>query len=318
MTTDTDPIESAMSSLRSQPWTGETYNKDLEEKLMREFHTHKPSSRISRHRTLIATLAVLLVGGAAFAAAGGADVVKKFFLDIRIIVRGPDGTVFDGVVELEPVEGEEGTAAATLDLGDGGQTTIEIQEVSASELAGADIPDGEEMTMMTVSLSGLSAEEAEMAKERTIEFMATVHTGKEPIEQTEILEQIAEAEIVVPWTDDNGDDRELYIVREYGEDGTSVVKIFGSRWTEEGDEVFDTLGMVTHLDSLIVEAPTIEFHKDRLTSMTVLCEDGEERVIRFDPDRPHLEGEPATVQITIEGHESGTALEESDWEAEED
>ncbi len=301
MRTDKDPIERVMCSLRSQQWTGETYDKELEERLMREFHSHKPSYRISRHRTLVATLAVLLVGGAAFAAAGGADVVKKFFYDIRIVIMMPDGTVEDAVVELEPVEGEEGTAAGTFNLGDGGQTTIEIQEVSASKLAGADIPDGEEMTMMTVSLSGLSAEEAEMAAERTIELMATVRAGDEPIEQTEILKQIAEAEFVVPWTDDNGDDRELYIVREYGEDGTSVVKIIGSRWTEEGDEVFDMLGMVTHLDSVIVEVPTIEFHKDSLTSMTVLCEDGEERVIRLEPEGPHLEGEPGTVQITIEG-----------------
>jgi len=301
--TDPDPVEDAMGSLRSQQWTSETYNKELEEKLMREFHTHKPRSRLSRHRTLIATLAVLLVGGAAFAAAGGADAVQHFFYNVRIVIMGADGEAIDTIVELEQIEGAEGVATGTINLGDGGQATLELMTVDAGELTGVDVPGGEEMKMMTISLSGAVGVEADSGAERTVEFLAAMFAGDEPIEQTDILEQITEAEIVVPWTDDNGDDRKLYIVREHGEDDTSVLKIFGSRWTEDDDEVFDLLGMVTQLDSLIVEAPTIEFHKDRLTSLTVLCEDGEERTIRFGPDGSQAEGESATVEITIGGLE---------------
>jgi hypothetical protein len=248
-------------------------------------------------------LAVLFVGGAAFAAVGGAEAVKELFLNVRIVIRGIDGEAVEATVDLEQVEGEEGAATGTIDLGDGGQATLELMTVDAGDLTGADGLGGEEMKMMTVSLSGTVSDQEDLAAERTIELLATMNTGDGPIEQTDILEQIAEAELVVPWTDGNGDDRELYIVREYGEDDTSVLKLFGSRWNQEGDEVFDMLGMVTQLDSPIVEAPTIEFHEGNLTSLTVRCEDGEERTIRFDADGTHLEGESATVHITIGGME---------------
>lgn len=285
---------------------------------MREFHTHKPSARISRHRMLIATLAVLLVGGAAFAAVGGADGVKRFFVNVRIVMIGSDGTVHDTVVELEKIDGEEGTATATLDLGDGEQATLEIQEVNVSQLGGVDIDGGEEAAMVTISLSGLQADHADTKTERTIELMATLHTGDEPIEQTEVLEQIADAEIVVPWTDSDGDEREVYIVREEGEDGTSVVKLFGSRWTEDDEEVFDMLGIVMQLDSLIVDAPTIEIHKDRVTSVTVLCEDGQERTLRIGRNAKAKKSDPETVQIIIGSTEDESAVRERDWESEEE
>ncbi|MGD2110111.1 MAG: hypothetical protein PVI86_12065 [Phycisphaerae bacterium] len=266
---------------------------------MREFHTHRPPSGIRRHRTLAVTFGVLLVGGAAFAAVGGAETVKQFFFDVRVVIMGTDGAVHDAVVQLEQIDGEEGAAVGTIELGDGEEATIELKEMALPAEAGVDLPEGEEMRMMTISLAGMDADLKDGTAERTIELSAVMYTGDEPIEQNDVLEQIAEAEFTVPWTDSNGDDREVFIVREEGEDGSSVIKLFGSRWTGEGDEVFDMLGIVADFDSLIVEAPRIEIHKDRITSLTVVGEDGRKGILRLDRQRPNRMGDPPAVQVII-------------------
>ena len=58
-----DPVERAMNSLKSQEWLNDGNRAELEEKLMNTFHTPTKSSRFTKYRTLMVTLAIVLVGG---------------------------------------------------------------------------------------------------------------------------------------------------------------------------------------------------------------------------------------------------------------
>ena len=109
-----DPIDGAFESLRGRQWPGDYQNRQLREKLMQEVRTRQSSSRLRRRGTLVATLALLVLGSAGFAAAGGVELVKSWFVTIEVRINGE---VVD-VVETE----------AVIEI-DGGQMTITLEDM---------------------------------------------------------------------------------------------------------------------------------------------------------------------------------------------
>ena len=75
---------------------------------MQEFRNQRTSSRLGRRGALIAALAVLLLGGAGFAAAGGVELVKDWF--ITVTVNGEPVEVTDADVTIE-TEGDSVTVS---------------------------------------------------------------------------------------------------------------------------------------------------------------------------------------------------------------
>jgi hypothetical protein len=122
---DKDPVAGALQALKSQQWAGGTHNDDLEERLMREFDVKGGASRFSRHRLLAVAAAVLLIGGAGFAVAGGLDMVRSWFVTVEI---GP------GAIEIEEGVLEEGEmVTATIDV-DCDNTTITLTDSEGNEI----------------------------------------------------------------------------------------------------------------------------------------------------------------------------------------
>jgi hypothetical protein len=262
---------------------------------MREPHLGGTPSRFSRHRTLITALAVILVGGAAFAAVGGVEAVKRVFVNVTIQLTGPDGESYE-YVTLQPFEVENGQASATLTIDeDMGSIVLDgLGDTVPTDESG--IVQGE--VMATVTIDSASAGVGEPDAERTVELSMTLNTGDEPIAQEAILAQIADADVMAPWIDADGDERALYVVR--GTDGTEpVLRVFGTRWLDDGEEVFDVIGMMTGDVVDGVEVVDVVVDENGLVTMTLLAQDGAEQRVAFsgNPGQDDIQAE--AIQVTI-------------------
>ena len=78
-----DPVDHALESLGGQHWPEDYDNNKLKDKIMKDFNTNR-TARFSRRRTLAATLAVVLLGTAGFAAAGGVAMVQGWFITVEV------------------------------------------------------------------------------------------------------------------------------------------------------------------------------------------------------------------------------------------
>ena len=140
MRNEHDPVDSALQSLGGQKWPGASHNPKLEDKLMRAFEDKGSTSKIRRHPLLAACLAVLLLGSLGFAAGGGIEMVRSWFVTIEVNgeVIGPLEVVPDenGNAEFDippiEIEGDE-AAVATISIdtgetgdGEGGMKTVSV------------------------------------------------------------------------------------------------------------------------------------------------------------------------------------------------
>lgn len=157
MHNDQDPVDVALNYLRSTARAPFIPDAKLEEKLMRSFDNNSTSSRLAKYRTLLIASAVTMLGGAGFAAAGGADVVKSWFVTVEL--TGEDGQVFIAV--LEPVEGKDGTATMDLDLGNGQQASVGIWRLTGLTVDDPLSELGEDATMINVTLNGEASAEGD-------------------------------------------------------------------------------------------------------------------------------------------------------------
>ncbi len=129
---------------------------------MQEYHTNRSSSHPRRRGLIAAMLAVVLLGSVGFAAAGGVEMVKGWFMNVTVSVDGEviasedivldeDGTgtivlppnAVDGAEELtftvesaetgEPIDGE-GTATINISMEDNvTQLQVEIEQNDAEK-----------------------------------------------------------------------------------------------------------------------------------------------------------------------------------------
>lgn len=302
-----DPTDRALASLRSQHWTGEPHKVELEEKLMKMYRAKNLSFHIGQHRVLTTLLAVLLIGGVGFAAAGGVEAVKTLFVTVRLL--GPNGEVYE-TIDVEPIEYEDGAATAVIDMGDGQQATLELQKVDPEELLeDGSVAMGEEMAVMTITLDGPPAgAHRDGGTEQTIDIdmLATTETD-EPMDQTSVLQQIAQAELVIPWVDNAGQSKELYLVRDTEDDTGTCFKIFCSRELDSGEKVFDMIAMVPGVFAQVTDVSNIEVDEYGVTTMTFLFEDGQERTLKFNTASEGVHGGADRVEIHLHGKQAQQA-----------
>jgi hypothetical protein len=102
---------------------------------MREFDSKTVRSRLSTYRVPVIALAVVLIGGAGFAATGGVQAAKAILVKIKL--QGADGTVFEGSLQPD----ESGLAEVHVE-GDDGQTTKLLMQVQSGGLINVP-PQGE-------------------------------------------------------------------------------------------------------------------------------------------------------------------------------
>ena len=133
---DSDAVDRALQSLAGQQWPGDSYDVQLESKLMQSYETNRPVPAFYRHRLLIPALALVLIASVGFVSFGGVALVKSWFVtttingqvvDVREVVPKEDGSATFNV----PVSTKDGENVVELSIeGDGtptgGQKTVNV------------------------------------------------------------------------------------------------------------------------------------------------------------------------------------------------
>lgn len=136
MQKDWNPVDSALQSLASRHWPAEHRYIEMEKRVMQAFEANKPAARQTARRLVIPAVGILLIGGAAFVAAGGLTMVRSWFVttavdgqivDTRAVTPNADGSASFTVPVGPPREGGK-TVALTLegDGADGGAKTVNV------------------------------------------------------------------------------------------------------------------------------------------------------------------------------------------------
>mgnify|MGYP000864416595 CR=1 FL=1 len=132
-----DIVESALQSLAGQRWPGANHNSQLESKLMQAFDKQKSKNIITRHPLIAACLAVLVLGSFGFAAAGGVEMVKSWFiLNVEIDGIQDFNEAFDGPVNITLTTDENGTQRVYLTDANGDPLTMADLEVKNEVIEG--------------------------------------------------------------------------------------------------------------------------------------------------------------------------------------
>ena len=103
-----DPVDSALRSLAGGCWPKNGPDLETEQKLMRDFEANRRARVAGHRRVWLPALVVLVLGGVVFAAAGGVDMVRGWFMTVTVEVDGEVVAVEDVVLD------EQGQATITL------------------------------------------------------------------------------------------------------------------------------------------------------------------------------------------------------------
>lgn len=147
MRNNIDPVDRALESLRGREWPEVKLDPELENKLMHRFDNRNTTAFLSRHRVLVSALALMLVVGVSFAAAGGVALVRSWFVTVTV----------DGQTETHEVApNEDGSATVTVPLPESkdGLRVVEMTVDSGELPAG----DGSQSMSVSVSTDGDEAE----------------------------------------------------------------------------------------------------------------------------------------------------------------
>ena len=138
MTATHNTVDSALGSIRSDPWPGSDHPPLFQELIVTEASRHTASRRRTRRLAAAIGIGATVVGGTVFAASGGPAVFRAMF---RGQVVTEDGTVLefegvaDGVATLQFPDGRTATIQSTG--APGGQIQLEATVDAPAPPAGA-------------------------------------------------------------------------------------------------------------------------------------------------------------------------------------
>jgi len=172
---------------------------------MQQFNNRPSGSRFSQSHSLLLALAFVAIGGVTFAAAGGVAVMQRWLVRVEI-----NGEVTEVALD------ENGEHTFTVDTEDGGTATVHVKQSTT--------PDGE-TTRIAIEATGDGTTEEEVCK-----VIRKVGIGLP--ESTYTLDDLGDAEPLAAWTNQAGDDNELYILATEDGDGS---RIFFVTYFEDGE-----------------------------------------------------------------------------------
>lgn len=281
---DHDIVDSALNTLRSGSWTG-SFNPQLEEKLMQEFDRNRSSSRVARHPVWAAAIAILVLGGGAFAAGGGIDMIKSLFVTVEVAGEQLH-------VELQPVGDNTYEGSLETQTADGRQANIHVRRQEQGD-------DRKEM-YVNVNVSDDGSEQQEVSEVK-MQRMMPGDLGP-AADQTYTVEDLGDAEPVHTWTSTAGDARGIYLIPEEAE---ARVRIFSVTTPAEGDA---TVRMLTRLPAgdEWLATPTVSVDDKDVITLTWESGDGEEKQRRVIKLVDRVSKDPADLQHGINLEVPGT------------
>ncbi len=190
MRRERDPVDSALELLRSESWTAEPWNPDLENQLMNSIDP-KPRAGVNGRHVGLAAVALVAVSGAAFAATGGIARIQKW-LNIEI----------NGVSQSVPLD-ENGRSQFTVQTEDGGEALVEVERTGTPE-------EGQQTRIRVTKGAGEDGGMQVNEEVEAVQVRRTGHDGMELTGEVSAAELAADATLLKEWTDKAGAAWSLY------------------------------------------------------------------------------------------------------------
>lgn len=186
-----DPVDNALDALRTETWSAAPLTPEQETLLMQQADKQMKQRGPQSYRALIAAIAVIAVGGAAFAATDGVSRLRTWLFDVEVA----PGTNAKILVH----DGQTGTMIIEDDDG-----TITEIEARADELE-----DGGTRAKVTVRKSD------DIGETEDVHEVIRVR-GEGPVE-TVSLDVLKDAELLTDWFDETERVVEVYAVSKKGD-----------------------------------------------------------------------------------------------------
>ncbi len=261
---------------------------------MQEFSKNRSSRFIARRPALIAACAIVLVGGGAFAAAGGINLIKRFFVTVDIAGQPVQ-------LELQPVG--DNTQEGTLDtqLADGRQAKIHVQRVDR-----VDADTNEHKMQVRVNLTGEDGQ-----SEAFNDMEITRGDGPGQSEQTYTVADLGDAEPAHQWVNAQGESRAVYLIED---EDSGKIRVFTTKSQPDGTTV---VRMAAQLPAGRGFDTSPEAATDDSGMVTLTWDDGggdhvNKRVIKLmdrtsvDPNAPIVADTPeGRIEIKVGEHGGG-------------
>jgi hypothetical protein len=250
MRNDHDPVDSALESLRSATWTGNSFNPQLEEKLMQEFMKNPSPRRFSRLPTwFIAVAGVLIAGGAA---TGTVALVRGWFVTVQI-----------GDREYQLQTDENGRAEMVVQTDDGKTANIQIQRT-----------DGEAGDETHVQVN---VDDANQQTEKVVQMVRRTSAGAEPAESYTAAD-LGGTQPAATWNLPSGATKAIHFVPQ-GDSG--AVRIFTVTTNADGSRSIRRLAELPARLNLAGQTPEVTHDANGTVTLTFAAGEGQKRVLKF-------------------------------------
>lgn len=282
----TDPVDRALESLRSQPWTGASFDETLEQKLMQTFPRQQRPSFVRRHGVLCVTLAALFAGGVGFAATGGTQVVKHWIVKLELV--SIDGQSIEA--HLQPVDGSD---PVTFSVGRQGTATLELQADTVDL-----VQTENRQANVTVQLQA-TADPASDDAEMSFTAEATANVEFAPLGVAErvdpVMTEIGEAVDIVDFVDQAGEWQELHVVPAYGEE--QGFDVFTTFYGDDDETLYRQVGTVRGVDPDTTEVGQLVWPEAGLAVIPLIKADGSDISLAVDLTGHRADGDATVLQI---------------------
>lgn len=258
-----DPVDGALDLLRSDEWTGSAYNPELESRLMQEFNRPQSKSRLGRSGWIAAAVALVAVSGVSFAAVGGVEKIKNWFVTVE----------FDGQTRQIALSGD-GEAVFEVETEDGATAQVHVKR--------SESPGNRTIEATVTKDDGVSRQQEVQKKVRIMSDNAesdAIYT----------LEDLGDAEPIHAWTDADNTELELYMLP--AEKGPGAV-FYLATYADDESVTVRKMAAAPHIDANLAVEPEVSVDADG--TITLKLDDGMGRiaVLKF---RSQADGQPPTV-----------------------
>lgn len=187
---------------------------------MQEFSKNRSTRFTARRPVLVAACAVFLVGGGAFAAAGGIDLIKSLFVTVEI-----NGQPVQ--IELQPVGENSYEGSLETQTADGQQANIRVKRVE----------DGPNQLKTHVNVN-VSGDGTVVRNEGEFAIGKGVHIGSDS-DDAYTMADLGDAVPVHEWTNAQDQARALYLI-----DGDDFLRIFSVTTPADGEAIVRRLAQL--------------------------------------------------------------------------
>lgn len=229
---------------------------------MQEFSSNRTSRFVARRPALVIACAAFLIGGGAFAAAGGVDLIKRLFVTVDIA-----GTPVQ--LELQPIGDNTYEGSLDTQIGEGRQAKIHVKRVEAQP--------NELNTQVHVNVTDGDGD-AQIENEKQVSIGRNFNFGPESNAACTAAD-LGDAEPVHEWTAANGDARAIYLIPT----DDRQIRVFSVTTTIDGTA---RVKLLTRLpaDMGFDETPEVAVDQNGMITMTWASEEGDranQRVIKL-------------------------------------